>query len=261
MTVTQDEKEPEMTVTSTPIEQVPPLDRGEAATLAAVENARMVELMRSLRPGEWSKATDCPAWDVRAMASHVLGGMEAFATLPQFIHQMRAAKKAAGDGPFIDGMPAVQVRDRTHLTPEEVVERLAEVGPRVARSRQRVPALFRRMPMKEEVGGVEETWRMGYLLDVILTRDTWMHRVDIARATGHTLELTHGHDGRLIADVVAEWARRHGRPFTLTLEGPAGGVFTSGVGGEAIALDAVEFCRILSGRGAGTGLLTQEVPF
>ena len=88
-----------------------------------------------------------------------------------------------------------------------------------------------------------------------------MHRVDIARATGHTLELTPGHDGRLIADVVAEWARRHGRPFTLTLEGPAGGVFTSGVGGEAIAFDAVEFCRILSGRGAGTGLLTQEVPF
>lgn len=250
-----------MTVTSTPIEQVPPLDRGEAATLAAVENARMVELMRSLRPGEWSKATDCPAWDVRAMASHVLGGMEAFATLPQFIHEMRAAKKAAGDGPFIDGMTAVQVRDRTHLTPEEVVERLAEVGPRVARSRQRVPALFRRMPMKEEVGGVEETWRMGYLLDVILTPRhvdaPRRHRAGYRshpRAHPRPRRPPHCRRRRRVG-------RRHGRPFTLTLEGPAGGVFTSGVGGEAIAFDAVEFCRILSGRGAGTGLLTQEVPF
>ena len=26
-------------------------------------------------------------------------------------------------------------------------------------------------------------------------------------------------------------------------------------------LDAIEFCRILSGRASGAGLLTQEVPF
>lgn len=37
-------------------------------------------------------------------------------------------------------------------------------------------------------------------------------------------------------------------------------MFTNG-GGEEITLDAVEFCRILSGRGDGNGLLTQAVPF
>ena len=115
--------------------------------------------------------------------------------------------------------------------------------------------------MKEEVGGQQETWRMGYLLDVILTRDPWMHRVDIARATGRELELTPEHDGRIVADVVAEWARRHGKPFTLTLTGPAGGEYVSGENGEHITIDAVEFCRTLSGRATGTGLLTQEVPF
>jgi hypothetical protein len=57
---------------------------------------------------------------------------------------------------------------------------------------------------------------MGYLLDTILTRDPWMHRVDIARATGRDMVLTADHDGRIVADVVAEWARRHGQPFTLT---------------------------------------------
>jgi hypothetical protein len=115
--------------------------------------------------------------------------------------------------------------------------------------------------MKEVVNGVEEKWRLGYLLDVILTSDTWMHRVDISRATNRELELTPDHDGRLVADVVSEWARRHGHPFTLELEGPAGGSYTYGGGGEAITLDAVEFCRILSNRAAGTGLLTTEVPF
>ena len=67
-----------------------------------------------------------------------------------------------------------------------------------------------------------------------------------------------------MADVVAEWARRHGQPFTLHLEGPAGGSFTTdetGETGETITIDAVEFCRTVSGRAPGTGLLTQEVPF
>lgn len=88
-----------------------------------------------------------------------------------------------------------------------------------------------------------------------------MHRVDITRATGLPLELTADHDGRLVTDVVAEWARRHSRPFTLHLEGPAGGTYVSGHGGEEITIDAVEYCRILAGRGIGSGLLGQPVPF
>ena len=73
--------------------------------------------------------------------------------------------------------------------------------------------------------------------------------------------LTAEHDGRIVADVVAEWARRHGQPFTLELTGTAGGTFDVGTGGESIALDAVEFCRLLAGRGEATGLLTTIVPF
>jgi hypothetical protein len=60
---------------------------------------------------------------------------------------------------------------------------------------------------------------------------------------------------------VAEWAGRHGQPFTLVLDGPAGGTFLAGGGGDRYELDAVEFCRILSGRSGGSGLLSQEVPF
>ncbi|MGH8986572.1 MAG: maleylpyruvate isomerase family mycothiol-dependent enzyme [Acidimicrobiia bacterium] len=250
-----------MTTTSTPVEEVPALVRPEAGVLAATENRRAVELLRSLHDEDWSQPTDCLAWDVRALAAHVLGGMEAFATIREFVHQMRAGKKAAGDGPFIDGMTAVQVRERAQLSREQLLERLAVVGPRAARARGRVPSALRSMRMKEEVGGVDEKWRFGYLLDVILTRDTWMHRVDIARATGRELVLTPDHDGRIVADVVAEWERRHNQPFTLTLTGPAGGTYVAGEGGERLALDAVEFCRILSGRADGAGLLATPVPF
>jgi hypothetical protein len=117
------------------------------------------------------------------------------------------------------------------------------------------------MPMKEEVGGVPETGKLGYLFETILTRDPWMHRVDIARATGREVVLTPEHDGRIVADVIAEWARRHGQPFTLELTGPIGGTFVGGEGGEHITIDAVELCRILSGRAEGTGLLAHPVPF
>ena len=250
-----------MSTMATHVEQVPALGRAEAAALAATENARFVRLVGLLSNGDWAAPTDCPAWDVRALASHVLGAMEANISIRVFIHQLRAGKKAAGDRPDIDGMTEVQVRERNNLTPAELVEQLTTAAPRAARARQRVPAPMRRLPLKVEVEKVMETWRLGYLLDIVFTRDTWMHRIDIARATGQPLELTAAHDGRIVADVVAEWARRHGLSFSLNLTGPAGGTFTGGDGGEDITLDAVEFCRILSGRGSGVGLLAQAVPF
>jgi hypothetical protein len=96
----------------------------------------------------------------------------------------------------------------------------------------------------------------------------WMHRIDACRATGAELALDDAHDGRIVADVVAEWARRHGRSFSLVLTGPAGGrfAFESSSGStsdatESVEMDAVEFCRILAGRAEGAGLLTTIVPF
>ncbi|MCU1454289.1 MAG: hypothetical protein JWN46_2435 [Acidimicrobiales bacterium] len=250
-----------MTITTTPIGQIAPLDRAEAAARAAEENERFADLLRSLGPDDWPQRTDCPDWDVRALASHVLGAMEANVSIPQFVHQLRAGKKAAGDRPDIDGMTEVQVRERADLRPDEIVAAVTTMAPKAANARRRVPAPLRRLPLKVEVAGTMERWRLGYLLDLIFTRDTWMHRVDVTRATGRPLVLTADHDGRIVADVVAEWARRHGQDVTLDLGGPAGGRFARGEGGEEISLDAVEFCRILSGRATGTGLLTQEVPF
>jgi hypothetical protein len=88
-----------------------------------------------------------------------------------------------------------------------------------------------------------------------------MHRVDSTRATGKPMKLTAEHDGLIVADVVAEWAGRHGQPCTLVLDGPAGGHWTYGTGGPTSELDAIEFCRIVSRRAEGTGLLQFEVPF
>lgn len=82
----------------------------------------------------------------------------------------KAAKKTGG--PFIDAMTAMQVADNNALSTAEQVH---AGGP--ARWRAKAPRLFRGMPMKQDVGGRTETWRMGYLLVTILTRDPWMHRI------------------------------------------------------------------------------------
>ena len=250
-------------MTATPVETIPPIPPAEAEGLARTEYARVADQLRSLAADDWSRATDCPLWDVRAMAGHCTGMLAAFTGYRTLLREMSAATRAAkrSGEPMIDALTAKQVADHAGLSTSELIDKIDQVGPRAARWRASRPALFRRMPMKEEVGGEKETWRMGYLLDVILTRDPWMHRVDIARATGRELDLTSEHDGRIVADVVAEWARRHGMPFTLTLTGPAGGTYVSGGTGEHITMGAIEFCRTLSGRATANGLLTQEVPF
>jgi uncharacterized protein (TIGR03083 family) len=250
-------------MTATPIETIPPITRAEAEQLARTEYARVADQLRSLTEDDWSKPTDCPLWDVRAMAGHSTGMLATFTGYRTLMRAMSTATRAAkrSGEPMIDALTAKQVADHAGLSTSELIDKIDQVGPRAARWRATRPGLFRRMPMKEEVGGETETWRMGYLLDVILTRDPWMHRVDVARATGWDLELTPDHDRRIVSDVVAEWARRHGKSFTLTLTGPAGGTYISGEDGERITIDAIEFCRTLSGRATGTGLLTQAVPF
>jgi len=86
-------------------------------------------------------------------------------------------------------------------------------------------------------------------------------RADDGFPFGLEMTLDADHEGRIVADVAAEWAARHGQPCTLTLTGPAGGRWRWAGGGESVELDAVEFCRLVSGRGKGTGLLQTRVPF
>ena len=243
----------------------PRLDHDVAMKLAAVEYDRVVSQLRSLDADDWSRQTDCPDWDVRALACHMLGMAEMAASLREQLRQMRKAKRAGGV--FIDALTALQVSEREHLSPQQIVERFAEVAPRAARGRRRTPVFVRRraMPDEQPVGSKtdspQERWTFGFLIDVILTRDPWMHRTDISAVTGKDLVLSADHDGVLVDDVVQEWAQRHGQPFNLVLTGPAGGEWSRGSGDPRLELDAVQFCRALCGRGPAEGLLAVEVPF
>lgn len=62
--------------------------------------------------------------------------------------------------------------------------------------------------------------------------------------------MTAEHDGRIVVDIVAECATLHSDPFPLHLAGPAGGTYRRGHSGQVVEADAVEFRRVLCGRGA-----------
>jgi uncharacterized protein (TIGR03083 family) len=237
------------------------LDRSTAMHLASTEYDRYLEMMRTLSSPDWTTPTACAGWDVRTMATHVLGMAEMAASIRENLRQSLLARRRGGL--FIDALTGLQVEERASLWPDDVIGRFAQVAPKAGKGRRRTPAFIRRrtLPVAQLVSGVNEPWTFGFLIDTILTRDTWMHRVDTADATGRDLTLTAEHDGVLVADVAAEWADRHGQPVTLCLTGPAGGTWEWAGGGPRIEFDAVAFCRILSGRATGDGLMSQEVPF
>jgi uncharacterized protein (TIGR03083 family) len=253
------------TVMSTSVEDVPPIGRAEANALATAEYARFVDLLRGLEPADWDRPTDCTRWTVKDIAAHIVGETEAFASLREFAHQWRRGprtQREIGGGHVIDGVNEVQVRERRGLPPSELIERLAARAPKATRTRARLPRPLRSVPVtfSPPLG----CRSVAYLVDQVITRDVWMHRMDIARATGAARVLTAEHDGRLVADMVAEWATTHPDQFVLELTGPAGGTYRRTHPPDESAtltrLDAVEFVRIVSGRAPGDGLLAHPLP-
>jgi uncharacterized protein (TIGR03083 family) len=237
------------------------IERPEAKVLAEQEFRRFAALTASLTGEEWTLPTDCTGWDVRKMALHVLGSADAQASFKEFLHQLRRGKplnKEIDSHHWVDGLNELQIRERTHLTDDEIVAELEAVGSKAVKGRWGTPLPMRYLPISF---GPPVGWEpLKYLLDVGFTRDVWAHRIDICAATGREMELSADHDGRLVADIVGEWASLHGEPFELVLEGPAGGKYSQGVGGDRVEIDAIEFIRTLAGRRPGTGVLSHPLP-
>lgn len=246
------------TIIAVDVRQIPRIDHAEGMRLAVTEYQRVLDLVRSLGPNDWSQPTDCTEWTVKDIVVHLIGAAEGMGSLRELVHQARAAGRLPGTIPIVDRINRVQVSERRGLAVEQLADRLAQAFERGLRGRRRWPALIRMVPVP-----ADEFGRMpfGLLTDVIYTRDAFVHRVDISRATGKPMVVTADHEGRIVADVARDWAGRHQSAFILHLIGPSGGTYISGTGGQQIDLDGIEFCRIVSGRAPGDGLLQTRVMF
>jgi uncharacterized protein (TIGR03083 family) len=244
------------------VSAIAPIEHAEAMAITEVENAKFARLLDAIGESDWHRPTPCDRWTVHEVAAHVIGAAAAQASPREFIRQVRAGRpvrKEIGLEFWWDGMNEVQVGERSTRTARELQTEWATVSSAAVRARTKLPRLLARLPLLNLPPPVGRQ-PISYLFDMGFTRDVWMHRIDIAEAVGHEPDLDGDHDGRILADIVAEWAATHLQPFEMHLEGPAGGTFVAGAGGDVITSTITNFARCLTGRSPADGLLAHPLP-
>jgi uncharacterized protein (TIGR03083 family) len=238
-----------MTGSFTDAALLPPPDRGQAALIGDAEGQIVAALLRQIRRNDWQRPTDCPEWDVRALVSHLVGQCEDGLRLRTSLRREAAGRRRYPGKPSVDAHMAVQVDDHRAEPGPELAERFALLWPRAVQARRRRPAAMRQITLSTGIAGMPRI-SLGYLLDTIYNRDLWMHRLDLARATGQPFQLR-DHDrhivGQAARDLALAWPAA---PVALELTGPAGGSWLIGSGEPAavIRAEATAWMRALAGR-------------
>lgn len=232
---------------------IPAQTHEEAGQLATVELDRLLATVESIGEDTWANATDCTLWDVRQMVAHLAGACAGHTSLAEFKRQYVRNPLMREHDASIDAINGLQVKDRADRTTEELIDELRAEGPKAIRVRQRIPWLVRsvRLPL-----GPLGLAPIGYLTDTIYTRDWWMHRADLCRATGQRMHLTPEHDGRIVSLVLRDLARKRSRDgeretVDLTLWDDIEVTYRFGAKSEpdaAISMNLIEFNRLASER-------------
>ena len=235
-------------------QEIPGPGHAEARRLAQTEYERVLALLESLQGDDWTQPTYCTEWNVRDMAAHLAGSVTACTSIAQFrrVYMTNPYMKEM-DEPA-DAANRLQVEERSGLAASQVVDEFRRSGPTAIKNRDRLPWLLRAIPLPMGPGiGLKS---VGYLMDVIYPRDEWMHRYDICAATGKEMVVTAEHDGRIVALVVEELARKlqgklGRRSVLLRLTGAAGGDYLLGSNSEpdcTLEMDVFTFALRSSGR-------------
>lgn len=223
-----------------------PLDHKTSMRIAANENELFAKLLHGLDGREWELPTDCELWTVRDIVAHMIGWGEALTSPREGVHQFVAARRRRREfGMVTDAQNQVQVDERRHLTIPELLATYESAADKLLRLRRRIGVVGKAIPLYNPLlGGLSN---VGFAADAIFTRDTFMHRIDISRATGRDMVMGL-HQDILVSDIVRDWARRTRLPVRAELEGPGGGVFAHDDARITIRATAIDFIRFFAGR-------------
>lgn len=196
-------------------EAIAPVDKHEAAEIAAFELEQVLDLLEQLDGDDWTQPTECTEWDVRAMTAHLAGGCAGWANLKDFVRQLVFNPYMKEADVPVDAINRREVEDRADKTPRQLIDELRLVGPKAVRNRKRLPGLLRRIriPAKPMPGKMS----MAYLADVVYSRDQWMHRMDLCRATGKAWVSNPAHDRRLMDLIVLDMAETMDGKYAVLL--------------------------------------------
>lgn len=223
----------------------------QAADHAAQEYAALLTMLRSLSAPDWDRPTECPGWTVRDMVAHLTGAAEEAVRPVVQARHLAIALTRDRTLAVADSLSAQQIAARSGHGSARIMADLDRLAARAPRKRAGVPAVIRRAGLPAGVGAPQPGDTLAYLLDVIATRDVWMHRIDIDRATGCGMTRSDA-EPAIVAQIVRDLSRTWQAPgFTLVLTGRAPGRWT--IGGDAepdgtLTVDTVALCRLLAGR-------------
>ncbi len=233
---------------------IPPQTREQSRTLALTEAGRFIDLLEMLEGNDWNQPTDCALWSVRDIVAHQASHVQMGTGLGGFLAQINPVVIF----PYIRrGMAPLDAVNQGPVEARKIrptAELIAEIRtiPAAIEARQKAGWLARLFPVPlHPVGFVG----LGTLWDRIFPRDMWMHRHDIASATGKPFAQTIDHDGIIVAQTVRDAAaylskKQPDITVILTLHGVSGGVWRIGKGGQTVnlAIGAVDFMRRSSER-------------
>lgn len=232
------------------VEDLSGMTHSEAMELGRHQLDALVGELKKLDAEDWERPTDCERWSVRDIVAHVLGWMQ---TLPSPAESIRLRKASFAyrkemDG-SLDSQNEAMVLARRHMSPDRLIAELESAAPKFMTFRKRAGVAIGYVPLFVNQVGVTNA---RFLLGQIFTRDHYMHRIDISKATGKEMELGPS-EKRLVRDLARHWGRSSKADARLHLTGPAGGDFVSGTGDRAtITGDAIEFSRLLAKRAEPT---------
>ncbi len=152
----------------------------------------------------FGRAGLAPANGVHAMERSRYAGTQAGAYASgtgyrELVHQYMAAIPMLG-GMSEDAVNRRQLADRRQVA-EELIAELRETGDGAVRNWAHRFRFFKLFGIPHPGPG----WlSMRHLMLVIHSRDTWIHRLDICRATGRLVPQTAAHDGRIVALVARD---------------------------------------------------------
>jgi uncharacterized protein (TIGR03083 family) len=230
-------------------EQIGRADRPRCRVHRDAELQAWHELLASIEGDEWQRRTVCDEWDVADIAGHLIGQAEDVNRPLSFPRRYRKAKRVYPGIERIDAHMMIQADEHRGTPPAELRTSFDQVWAKATQKISKNPELMRRMSMT--FNGYR--MNLGYIHDILLARDLWMHRDDVSQALGRPFDAG-PYAEELVAQVMYDvidgpfWGERPAVEVELT--GPGGGTYQLGRGepvGRA-AVDAVAYMRTLSGR-------------
>ncbi|WP_344220548.1 maleylpyruvate isomerase family mycothiol-dependent enzyme [Kribbella sancticallisti] len=239
-------------MTAVPAREIARADRPTTRLHRQAELRAWHDLLESLDGTEWKRRTVCTEWDVADIVGHLCGQAEDVIRPWSFPLRDRRAKRAYPGVVLLDAHMRIQADDHRGTPPAVLRERFDKLWARADRTIARNPRFIRNFTVKiEGVPGFEEI-DLGYVQDILLARDLWMHRDDVCQALGRDFD-----PGPYAEEVIAQvmldvvdgpfW---QGTPVVLVLTGRGGGTYRLGEGDPiaTVRIDAMAFMRTLSGR-------------